>query len=134
MKRWLIVGFLSGAAAVLFFHQGAAALLHAAGFTPRAPYSFAATQPWGVPLVWSLAFWGGVWGVVLAAAVRRLDRFAVVGAPEDCARRLRELAGLGLERFVITSASFRADRDHVRTSEELLTGELLPALRGYSRE
>jgi hypothetical protein len=31
---------------------------------------------------------------------------------------------------VITGASFRADRDHVRTSEELMTGELLPALRG----
>jgi 5,10-methylenetetrahydromethanopterin reductase len=59
-----------------------------------------------------------------------VDRFAVVGAPEACARRLYELAGLGLERFVITGASFRADRDHVRTSEELLTGELLPALRG----
>jgi 5,10-methylenetetrahydromethanopterin reductase len=59
-----------------------------------------------------------------------VDRFAVVGAPDECVRRLRELAGLGLERFVIAGASFRADRDHVRTSEELLTGELLPALRG----
>src|SRR5689334_22781083 len=59
-----------------------------------------------------------------------VDRFAVVGAPEECARRLHELAGIGLERFVITGASFRADREHVRTSEELLTGELLPALRG----
>lgn len=59
-----------------------------------------------------------------------VDRFAVVGAPDACAQRLRELAGLGLERFVITGASFRADRDDVRTSEQLLTGELLPALRG----
>jgi 5,10-methylenetetrahydromethanopterin reductase len=59
-----------------------------------------------------------------------VDRFAVVGAPDACAQRLRELTALGLERFVITGASFRADRDHVRTSEELLTGELLPALRG----
>jgi len=59
-----------------------------------------------------------------------VDRFAVVGAPEECARPLHELAGLGLERFVITGASFRADREHVRTSEELMTGELLPALRG----
>jgi 5,10-methylenetetrahydromethanopterin reductase len=59
-----------------------------------------------------------------------VDRFAVVGPPDVCARRLRDLAALGLERFVITGASFRADRDHVRTSEELMTGELLPALRG----
>jgi 5,10-methylenetetrahydromethanopterin reductase len=59
-----------------------------------------------------------------------VDRFAVVGAPDVCTRRLHELASLGLERFVITGASFRADRDHVRTSEELVTGELLPALKG----
>jgi 5,10-methylenetetrahydromethanopterin reductase len=59
-----------------------------------------------------------------------VDRFAVVGAPDACAERLQELAGLGLERFVITGASFGADRDHVRKSEELLAGELLPALKG----
>jgi len=59
-----------------------------------------------------------------------VDRFAVVGAPDVCVQRLQELAGLGLERFVITGASFGADRDHFRTSEGLLTGELLPALTG----
>ena len=59
-----------------------------------------------------------------------VDRFAVVGPPDVCAQRLRDLAGLGLERFVITGASFRADRDDVRTSEQLLTAELLPALKG----
>jgi 5,10-methylenetetrahydromethanopterin reductase len=58
-----------------------------------------------------------------------VDRFAVVGPPDVCAERLRGLADLGIERFVITGASFRADGDHRRTSEELLTGELLPALR-----
>jgi len=58
-----------------------------------------------------------------------VDRFAVVGAPEVCADRLRALAALGLDRFVITGASFRADRDHARTADELLTRELLPALR-----
>jgi 5,10-methylenetetrahydromethanopterin reductase len=58
-----------------------------------------------------------------------VDRFAVVGAPVVCAERLRGLADLGIERFVITGASFRADREHARTAEQLLTGELLPALR-----
>jgi 5,10-methylenetetrahydromethanopterin reductase len=58
-----------------------------------------------------------------------VDRFAVVGPPEACAVRLHQLAELGIERFVITGASFRSDRAHARTSEELLTGELLPALR-----
>jgi len=81
MKRWLIVGFVSGAVAVLFFHQGAAAVLHAAGLTPRAPYSFAPTQPWGVPQLLSLAFWGGIWGVLLAISLRGLgERAAIVGA------------------------------------------------------
>lgn len=69
VPRWLIVGFVSGAIAVLLFHQGAFALLHALGLVPRAPYSLAATAPLGIPLVWSLAFWGGVWGVALAAAL-----------------------------------------------------------------
>ena len=58
-----------------------------------------------------------------------VDRFAIVGAPEACARRLRELAALGLERFVITGASFRSDREHARTAAELMTQELLPLLR-----
>lgn len=80
MKRWLLVGFLAGAAAVLVFHQGAVALLHLAGLTPRTPFSFAPTQPWGVPQIWSIAFWGGAWGIVLAALLGRLDRVAVVGA------------------------------------------------------
>ena len=60
-----------------------------------------------------------------------VDRFAIVGPPDVCAQRLRELAELGIERFVITGASFRADREHARTSEQLLTGELLPAVLAW---
>jgi hypothetical protein len=73
ISRWLVAGFLSGALAVLVFHQGTAALLHALELTPRAPYSLQATQPFGVPQVWSIVFWGGIWGVILAAALARLD-------------------------------------------------------------
>jgi 5,10-methylenetetrahydromethanopterin reductase len=58
-----------------------------------------------------------------------VDRFAVVGPPDVCVQRLRALADLGLERFVITGASFRADPEHARVSQQLLEGELLPALR-----
>src|SRR6478672_8967757 len=60
-----------------------------------------------------------------------VDRFAVVGAPDACAQRLLGLAELGLERFVITGPSFRSNRDHARTAEQLLTRELLPALREH---
>ena len=58
-----------------------------------------------------------------------VDRFAVVGPPERCAERLRELAGLGIERFVLTGSSFGADRADARTASTLITTELLPSLR-----
>lgn len=57
-----------------------------------------------------------------------VDRFAVVGPPEVCIARLGELADLGVERFIITSATFGAGRDEARTAERLLTTEILPAL------
>src|SRR5258706_1823035 len=66
---WLVAGFVFGALAVLIFHQGAFALLHSIGFTPRSPYSMQSTAPWSVPQIWSTTFWCGVWGVLLAAAV-----------------------------------------------------------------
>jgi len=59
-----------------------------------------------------------------------VDRFAVVGPPGVCARRLEALTDLGLARFVITGASFRAKPDHFRESQRLLEHELLPILRG----
>ena len=62
-SRWLILGFICGAVAVLIFHQGAWALLHALGVMPRPAYPMAASAPFGIPQVWSLAFWGGVWGI-----------------------------------------------------------------------
>jgi len=81
LGRWIVVGFLSGAVSVLLCHQVIAALLHAIGITPRVPYSMQPTRPLGVAQVWSLAFWGGVWGVLLAAALRRyVDGALVIAA------------------------------------------------------
>lgn len=71
--RWLVTGLVAGAIAVLVFHQGTLAMLHALGVTDRAAFPMKATTPFGVPQVWSLAFWGGVWGLALAAVMRRLD-------------------------------------------------------------
>src|ERR1700752_959658 len=70
--QFLVAGFVFGALAVLVFHQGAFALLNQMGLVQRAPYSMQATAPWGIPQIWSITFWGGVWGVLLAAAVHRL--------------------------------------------------------------
>jgi hypothetical protein len=65
-----LVAFIAGFLATLIFHQGALAALYGAGVVPAAPYPMAATWPLGVPQVISLAFWGGVWGVVLWAIIR----------------------------------------------------------------
>lgn len=65
--RSFAAGFLS----TLVFHQGLLAILHAAGKTPRAAWVMTPVPPFGVPSVVSLAFWGGIWGIVLWEAVRR---------------------------------------------------------------
>jgi hypothetical protein len=75
-RRLLLLGFGAGAVSVLIFHQGMLALLHAAGMTPATPYPMQPTAPFGVPQVASAAFWGGVWGVVLAALLWRGERGA----------------------------------------------------------
>jgi hypothetical protein len=80
LARWLTVGFFAGAVSVLVFHQGAVGLMNVLGMTERAPFSMQSTQPFGVPQLWSLAFWGGVWGVLFAALLRRLDGAALVAA------------------------------------------------------
>jgi hypothetical protein len=78
--RWLIGGFIFGALAVLVFHQGALALLHAAGITDRAAFPMQSTAPFGLPQIWSSTLWGGLWGVLLAAAVHRLEGARLVVA------------------------------------------------------
>jgi hypothetical protein len=80
LPRWLVVGFVSGFVSVLLFHQGAAELLHAIGLASRAPYSMEATRPLGVPVLFSLAFWGGIWGVLLAASFAKLDGARLIWA------------------------------------------------------
>lgn len=67
----LILAFVAGFLAVLIFHQLALLLLHSIGFAPAklTAYPMKATQPFGIPRVWSLAFWGGIWGVVLVLFV-----------------------------------------------------------------
>lgn len=67
----LFFGFVAGFLATLVFHQLSVALLWAVKVAPFAPFSLAPTQPFGVPAVFSLAFWGGIWGIVFAALDRR---------------------------------------------------------------
>ncbi|HEY9606991.1 MAG TPA: hypothetical protein V6C85_35610 [Allocoleopsis sp.] len=70
LSRFLLA-FAAGFFAVLIFHQGMLALLHAVNLTPRAPFPTTPTPPLGIPQIWSSAFWGGIWGIVFAAIVSR---------------------------------------------------------------
>ena len=64
--RHVTLAFVAGAIATFVFHQGGLAALNAMGLTDRAPFNMSPTRPFGVPQVFSLAFWGGVWGIALA--------------------------------------------------------------------
>jgi hypothetical protein len=66
-----IAGFVAGFLAVLVFHQPTLWLLHAAGITQGVPYSFNPAGPFAVPTFLSLAFWGGIWGIVFSFVSRR---------------------------------------------------------------
>ena len=65
MKRFSFA-FIAGFTAVLVFHQGMLTYLHSIGFTNLAPFPMQPTKPFGIPVIWSLAFWGGAWGLVFA--------------------------------------------------------------------
>jgi 5,10-methylenetetrahydromethanopterin reductase len=58
-----------------------------------------------------------------------LDRFAVVGSPEHCTTRLRELIDLGLDRIIVVPGSRDADPDVLAASDELFAAGVLPRLR-----
>jgi hypothetical protein len=48
--------------------------LHAAGIMPPAPYPTNPVPPFGVPLIASLCFWGGLYGLAFGLVLRRLPR------------------------------------------------------------
>lgn len=63
--RSLILGFLGGFIATLIFHQFALFALNTAGIANNAPvWVMTPVPPFGVPKIISLAFWGGVFGLV----------------------------------------------------------------------
>ena len=72
MAKRVILSFLAGFVATLVFHQPVLWLLHKEGIAPRAPYAMNPVPPFGVPAVISLAFWGGVWGIILIAVISRI--------------------------------------------------------------
>ena len=67
-----IKAFVAGFVSTLVFHQGLLAYLFYSGRTPRPAYVMDGVPPFGVPAVISLAFFGGLWGIVLWAVIRKL--------------------------------------------------------------
>jgi len=71
MKR-VLLAFVAGFAATLVFHQPMLWILKTMGMIDRAPYDMKPVPPFGVPSAISLAFWGGVWGIIMIAALSRI--------------------------------------------------------------
>ena len=65
-KKIIILGFIAGFLSTLIFHQGVLEVLFQLGVVPKAPYVMTATQPFAIPAFISLAFWGGIWGIIPA--------------------------------------------------------------------
>lgn len=57
-----------------------------------------------------------------------VDRFAVVGPPEHCVARLRELIGLGLDRLILVEGRDPSRVRDEETAHRCLVDEVLPAL------
>jgi hypothetical protein len=70
LLKW-VKWFFAGTLAVPLFHQSVLYVLHRIAFTTRAPFPMSPTEPLGVPQTFSLAFWGGIWGLLLGLALRR---------------------------------------------------------------
>jgi len=66
--RLLIIGFIAGSLAVLIFHQSLWYVLNVMGLIPleRPARPLEPIPPLGIPSILSKAFWGGVWGALLA--------------------------------------------------------------------
>ena len=64
--------FIAGFLATLVFHQGLFMLFYLGGVVPVAPFNLTPVPPLGVPAVFSLAFFGGLWGMLLWLILGRL--------------------------------------------------------------
>lgn len=67
----MLGGFVAGFLATLIFHQLTLALLKVLYNAPIPLFSMKPTSPFGVPAVFSLAFWGGIWGIIFVMIHQR---------------------------------------------------------------
>lgn len=76
--RRILLGFIAGFLSVLTVHQSVIWLGGYFGILPGGPRGWPVTPvpPFGIYQIFSLAFWGGVWGIPLALISARLGRSA----------------------------------------------------------
>ncbi len=59
-----------------------------------------------------------------------VDRFAIVGPPETCIRRIQEVVDLGIDRIVVMGPTVDETDDERKRCAELMAREVLPAFSG----
>jgi hypothetical protein len=65
MIKRTVIAFAAGFVSTLVFHQCVVALLHTLNIVPKPAWPMQGVPPFGIPAVISLAFWGGIWGVII---------------------------------------------------------------------
>lgn len=80
--KLLFFGFVAGFVATLIFHQGLWWVFNQSGIIPldRAAWPTDPIPPLGIPSVLSKAFWGGLWGLVLAPILAQVSGPSYWGA------------------------------------------------------
>ena len=59
-----------------------------------------------------------------------VDRYAIVGAPEECIRRIGEVVEMGFERLVVYGPTVDAVDGDKKLAADLMVKEVLPAFAG----
>jgi len=70
MIKRVVIAFSAGFVSTVVFHQCVLALLHVFSIAPKPAWPMQAVPPFGIPAVISLAFWGGIWGVIMMPMIQ----------------------------------------------------------------
>lgn len=55
-----------------------------------------------------------------------IDDYAVVGTPDRCVDKLRQIAALGIDKVIVAGPSAGSDREHAAASHRLMTEQVIP--------
>lgn len=69
-------------------------------------------------------------GASLMLPAEFVDRYAIVGPPEECIRRIGEVIGMGFQRIVVYGPTEDATEGDKKLAADLMVKEVLPAFTG----